>query len=75
MRHFSLQLKITLFLLTLFVIALVNTSVVYLLDNDNEKRVEFINHNYQQVLMVEKLLSHMKDSETGQRGYLITHDT
>ncbi|HIQ40439.1 MAG TPA: hypothetical protein EYH46_04640, partial [Sulfurivirga caldicuralii] len=75
MRHFSLQLKITLFLLTLFVIALVNTSVVYLLDNDNEKRVELINHNYQQVLMVEKLLSHMKDSETGQRGYLITHDT
>ena len=60
---------------TLSVIALVNTSVVYLLDNDNEKRVEFINHNYQQVLMVEKLLSHMKDSETGQRGYLITHDT
>lgn len=75
MRHLSLQLKITLFLLSLFVIALINTSVVYFLDSDSEGRVELINKNYQQVLMVEKLLSYMKDSETGQRGYLITHDT
>ena len=36
---------------------------------------KWVNHSYEVSLELERLNSYLKDSETGQRGYLITKDS
>jgi PAS domain S-box-containing protein len=55
-----------------FVLLLLNAAVSYrniLQRIDNERRVS---QSYQTIAALEKLLSTLKDAETGQRGYLLT---
>jgi len=74
MTRFGLQFKIILFLVTLFIIALANTSFVYLLESYNTEKAHLISRSHQAILTAKTFLSSMKDAETGQRGYLLTHD-
>jgi len=75
MHSMSLRLKIGLFISALFVIALTNTSLVYVLDHFSESKSHWISRSNQIILTAQRFLGAMKDAETGQRGYLITHDT
>ena len=71
--------KSTIFLKSVFVISIFAiffiSAVTYkhiTLLNDSSK---WVNHSYEINLELERLMSYIKDSETGQRGFLITKDS
>ena len=71
--------KSTIFLKSIFVISIfaifLISAVTYkhitLLDNSSK----WVNHSYDINLELERLMSYIKDAETGQRGFLITKDS
>ena len=69
----TIFLKI-IFVLSVFVIFLISAVTfkhINVLDNSSK----WVNHSYDVNLELERLFSYLKDSETGQRGFLITKDS
>ncbi|MCP3944772.1 MAG: diguanylate cyclase [Desulfobacteraceae bacterium] len=70
----SIRLKLSLVLISLFVISIGNTVFTFVLENFGEEKLRWVNHTHQVINETEQLLSTMTDAETGQRGYLLTGD-
>ena len=56
---------------TIFFISVVTYKHISLVNNS----FRWVNHSYEINLELERLVSHLKDSETGQRGFLLTQDS
>lgn len=70
----SLKLKIRLFLVALFVTSIGNVLLVFMLESYTDKKLEWVNHTHEVIIESKSYFGYLKDIETGQRGYLITHD-
>lgn len=71
----SIQLKLSFLILALFITAMTSAVFIFWLESIGEKKLKWVNHTHEVLYTTEKLLSAMKDAETGQRGYLLTEDT
>ena len=56
---------------TIFFISVVTYKHISLVNNS----FRWVNHSYEINLELERLVSHLKDAETGQRGFLLTQDS
>ncbi|MBL4659495.1 MAG: CHASE3 domain-containing protein, partial [Alcanivoracaceae bacterium] len=70
----SIRLKLTLLLFMLFSISVGNTVFIFLLEDYGEQKLDWVIHTHTVLHQTEKLLASMTDTETGQRGYLLTTD-
>lgn len=70
----SIRLKLILFISFLFISAIGNAFLTFQLEKYGEEKLGWVNHTNKAITNVNELLSHMKDTETGQRGYLLTND-
>lgn len=68
----SIRLKLSLLLVFLFIAAIFNAVFTFQLESFGEEKLKWVNHTHKVLNETEKLLSAMKDTETGQRGYLLT---
>ena len=71
----SIRFKMTFLLLVLFIVSLSNSILTFKLEGYSEEKLNWINHTNQVLKISEQFLSSMKDTETGQRGYLLTSDS
>ena len=56
---------------TAFALLLISYVLVFLVFKDLEQRVRLVNHKNDIIINLEKMVSTMKDAETGVRGYVI----
>jgi len=68
----SVRLKLTVFLSILFITSIGNSLFFFILESNNENKIKWVTHTNEVIYTSERLLSSLKDAETGQRGYLIT---
>ncbi|NOQ79175.1 MAG: diguanylate cyclase [Gammaproteobacteria bacterium] len=71
----SIRLKLKLFIASLFLAAIGNAIFSFKLEGYGEEKLKWVNHTHQVIIETELFLSALKDTETGQRGYLLTNDT
>lgn len=71
----TIRVKLSLFLITLFIAALGNSIFTFLLDSHGEEKQHWVTHTHRVLNTTEAYYGAMKDVETGQRGYLLTEDT
>ena len=71
----SIRFKLTFLLLVLFIVSLSNSILTFKLEGYSEEKLNWINHTNKVLKISEQFLSSMKDTETGQRGYLLTSDS
>lgn len=70
----SVRLKLILFLLVLFSVAITSSALTFKLESYGEEKLAWVIHTHNVITKSEKLLSSMKDAETGQRGFLLTQE-
>ena len=70
----SIRLKLTLLLSFLFISAVGNALFTFQLEKNGEEKLEWVTHTNKVIIDINEFLSHLKDTETGQRGYLLTGD-
>jgi diguanylate cyclase (GGDEF)-like protein len=70
----NVRLKLALFLLVLFSISIVGSILTFKLESYGDEKLGWVIHTHNVITDSEKLLSSMKDAETGQRGYLLTQE-
>jgi diguanylate cyclase (GGDEF)-like protein len=70
----SLRIKIGLFIAFLFITAIGNALLTFQLEDYADEKVRWINHTHDVIIETEQLLSSMQGTETGQRGFLLTHN-
>ncbi|MGL1934353.1 MAG: diguanylate cyclase [Fibrobacterales bacterium] len=68
----SIRLKLSLYITFLFVMTIGNALFFFALDKNSEEKLRWVNHTHEVLIKVESYLGFMKDTETGQRGYLLT---
>ena len=68
----SIRFKLSTLLIALFLAAIVNSIFTFQLEDYAEEKLNWVNHTHEVLAVTEKLLGAMKDTETGQRGYLLT---
>jgi len=61
-----------LFVSFLFLTVIGNSIFTFKMESIEEEKLEWVIHTHEVLLTAEKLLSSLKDSETGQRGFLLT---
>lgn len=71
----SIRVKLVLFISLLFITAVGNALFTFQLEKYGEEKLEWVIHTNNVILETKELLSNIKDTETGQRGYLLTEDT
>jgi len=69
-----LNTKILLFFGLLAVISISNYGFLITAEDSADKKHHWIHHTNQVILISERLLGHLRDSETGQRGFLLTRN-
>lgn len=70
----SVRLKLILFLLVLFSVAITSSALTFKLESYGEEKLAWVIHTHNVITKSERLLSSMKDAETGQRGFLLTQE-
>jgi diguanylate cyclase (GGDEF)-like protein len=70
----NVRLKLVLFLILLFSISIVGSILTFKLESYGDEKLSWVIHTHNVIASSEKLLSCMKDAETGQRGYLLTQE-
>ncbi len=70
----GIRLKLTLLLCFLFFTAIINAVFTFALEGYGEEKLQWVNHTHEVLLTTEKLISSLKDAETGQRGFIITRN-
>ena len=70
----SIRLKLSLLISVLFLAAISNTLFTFQLESYAEEKLKWVNLTHKVLHRTQAFLSAMKDSETGQRGYLLTSD-
>lgn len=68
----SVRLKLALYLLVLFSVSIASSMLTFKLESYGDEKLEWVNHTHEVITNSEKLLSSLKDAETGQRGFLLT---
>ena len=71
----SMRLKLTLLISFLFITAIGNSLFFFQLKSYEEDKLAWVNHTHEVIYQSERFLSSLKDTETGQRGYLLTNDS
>ncbi|NQY25173.1 MAG: diguanylate cyclase [Campylobacteraceae bacterium] len=71
----SIRLRLTLLLGLLFFSSIGNIVFTFILESYGEKKLAWVIHTHEVISVSDKLLSTMTDTETGQRGFLLTKDT
>lgn len=74
MDDMSVRLKLALYLLVLFSVSITSSILTFKLEAYGDKKLEWVIHTHDVITNSEKLLSSLKDAETGQRGFLLTHN-
>ncbi|WP_122032830.1 diguanylate cyclase domain-containing protein [Aliivibrio sp. EL58] len=70
----SVRLKLALYLLVLFSVSIASSMLTFKLEAYSDEKLEWVIHTNNVITSSEKLLSSLKDAETGQRGFLLTHN-
>lgn len=70
----SLRIKFIFLLSTIFLVVVVNTFIIYVLDKQGQAKLEAVIHTHDVLDESEKLYNQITNAETGQRGYLLTQD-
>ncbi|MCP4176798.1 MAG: diguanylate cyclase [bacterium] len=70
----SLRLKLILFISFLFLVSIANSFFIFQLESYGEEKLEWVVHTNDVLIHSERLESYLIDTETGQRGYLLTLD-
>ena len=70
----GVRVKLVLFLLVLFSISILSSVLTFKLESYGDKKLAWVIHTHDVITNSERLLSSMKDAETGQRGYLLTQE-
>jgi len=66
--------RLSFLIIPLFMIVLVNAFFTIQLEENSDKKSFWVNHTQQVLLFTNKYLSNVQDTETGQRGYLLSRD-
>lgn len=74
MDDMSVRLKLALYLLVLFSVSIASSMLTFKLEAYSDEKLEWVIHTNNVITSTEKLLSSLKDAETGQRGFLLTHN-
>ncbi len=74
MDDMSVRLKLALYLLVLFSVSIASSMLTFKLEAYSDEKLEWVIHTNNVITSSEKLLSSLKDAETGQRGFLLTHN-
>ncbi len=70
----TIKVKLIVLLSFLLAVAIGNAAFTFVLDSHGEKKLEWVIHTNDVIIKTETYLSSMQDTETGQRGYLLTND-
>jgi len=70
----TIKVKLIVLLSLLLAVATGNAVFTFLLENYGEEKLGWVNHTHEVIIQTESYLSAMQDTETGQRGYLLTDD-
>lgn len=70
----SVRLKLALYLLVLFSVSITSSMLTFKLESYGDEKLEWVIHTHEVITNSEKLLSSIKDAETGQRGFLLTQE-
>lgn len=70
----SIRTKLILFLSFWLIAAISNASIIFYMEKIEEEKSLWVNHTNKVILEMNRLLSDIKDIETGQRGFLLTQD-
>ncbi len=70
----SIRAKLSILLAVLILSAVGNSLFTFIIENYGEKKLQWVIHTHEVIIKSEKFLSSMTDTETGQRGYLLTGD-
>ncbi len=71
----SIRFRLSFLIVVLFLAAISNSIFTFWLEELGEEKLKWVNHTHEVIDTTERLLSVMKDAETGQRGYLLTGNT
>ena len=71
----TIKQKITLFLSILFISVIGNAFLTYKLEQYSQDKAKWVKHTNEVITHMREYLSGMQDSETAQRGYLLTKNT
>jgi diguanylate cyclase (GGDEF)-like protein len=71
----SIRAKLVLFLSFLFLTVIGNSIFTFQLESYEEEKLKWVEHTHNVLITTERFLSSLKDIETGQRGFLLTHNT
>ncbi|MGR6859432.1 diguanylate cyclase domain-containing protein [Aliivibrio salmonicida] len=66
--------RVKLVLLVLFSISIASSVLTFKLESYGDEKLAWVIHTHNVITNSERLLSSMKDAETGQRGYLLTQE-
>lgn len=72
--YMGVRVKLVLFLFVLFSISIASSVLTFKLESYGEEKLNWVIHTHNVINHSERLLSSMKDAETGQRGYLLTQE-
>ncbi len=68
----SIRTKLSMLLAILILSAVGNSLFTFILESYGEKKLQWVIHTHEVINKSEKFLSSMTDTETGQRGFLLT---
>ncbi|MDX2367195.1 MAG: diguanylate cyclase [Colwellia sp.] len=69
-----MRLKLIFLISLLFITAIGNSLFTFQLRTYEEDKLHWVNHTHEVIYHSERLLSGIKDTETGQRGFLLTNE-
>jgi len=69
----SIRFRLSLLITMLFFAAIANAIFTFWLENLGDEKLKWVNHTSEVISTTKNFLSAIKDAETGQRGYLLTH--
>ncbi len=70
----NIRKKLILFISFLFITAIGNAILTFTLESYGEEKLKWVIHTHEVINITDKLIGAMKDTETGQRGYILTND-
>ncbi|MBU3013921.1 diguanylate cyclase [Poseidonibacter lekithochrous] len=70
----SIRFKFSFMIFVLLTSVFINISFIYLLEKYSSNKLLAVNNTHEIIIATNKLISHINDAETGQRGYLLTQN-
>ncbi len=70
----SIRLRLKIIIGVLFFAMIGNGFFFYMIDHYGDEKLKWVNHTHKVIIETEYYLSALQDTETGQRGYLLTNN-